>query len=170
MNADLTLELQLLGRSPGRYEFALSIRNDSPRRFLLPAPAITGLGFAREPDRQVAEWYTHDFVSAYWNGFALEPSAHREFTFRVVACSARQPPTDEDILAGRDDIWCVHIHPGAYVVTYTLRVDEAYFDADSHWDMQRLRRQAESERAEVWTGEAYSNEIQIVHEWSGPDT
>ncbi len=57
--------------------------------------------------------------------------------------------------------WCVKLPPGSYTVSFVFRVDKDYFDPDSHWRLDDLKRYATSLDAIAWQGEAVSNELQL---------
>jgi hypothetical protein len=159
----LCLHVRLHTQSQGRYEFVLAVRNEAAARLLIPLPEITGLRFRRRGDEREAEWRTFSFQTSNWAGMTLEPSEVREVNLKVVTCTARRPPTEQEIMLGRDDRWCIDLQPGTYDVAYRLRVDDFYFDPDSHYRLSQVRKIAASKAAEAWIGEAVSNEIRLVH-------
>jgi hypothetical protein len=156
MNSDVTLSVRLLDNSEGRYQLALAVRNESANRLLIPWPEIIGFRFQAVGGSKVANWGCSWLQSSSWGGGVLQPGEAREFVFSVVACSATPRPTE-------DDRWCVDLQPGAYDVSYRLQVDADYFDPDSHYRLPQMRREAESHSAEVWLGEAVSNELRLVY-------
>ena len=63
----------------------------------------------------------------------------------------------------RADTFCIELEAGEYDVSYRMSVDEDYFDADSHYQLPELRREAVRRGAVGWMGEAVSNRVRIVH-------
>ena len=163
MNTDVTLNIRLVEQSEARYLLAVTVRNESRRRLLIPWPEIIGFRFRADGGSAEAEWLTRTLQHSSWGGGVLDPDESREFTFNVVACSARRIPTGDEMISGRFDRWCVDLRPGAYAVSYRLQVDADYFDPDSHYRLPQLQREAESHSAEVWSGEAVSNELRLVY-------
>src|SRR4051794_5512158 len=90
MNGDVVLSICLLGQSEGRYQFALTVRNESATRLLIPWPQIPGFRFRAVGRPEEAEWFTSTLESSSWRGVVLKLGKAREFVFSVVACGARR--------------------------------------------------------------------------------
>ena len=163
MNDELSLVLRLFGQADGRYQFVLTVYNLSADRLLVPRPDVIGLRFRPAGSAEEAQWYTRTLQVSRWKGDVLNPSQALDVAFSAVACSARRPPTHEDVIADRFEPWCVELRPGAYDVSYRLSVDDNYFEPNSHYRLSNVRREAESRGARAWTGEAVSNELRVVH-------
>src|SRR6266550_5175045 len=81
MTGGLSLGIRLLGQSDGRYELALSFRNETASRVLIPLPESTGFRFRRVGEAADAEWRTWTFQTARWKAVLLEPSQGRELAY-----------------------------------------------------------------------------------------
>jgi len=167
MNSEVNLNIRLVDQSEGLYLLALTVRNDSASRLLIPWPEIIGFRFLRADDLQEAEWGTCVLEHTSWGGGVLTPGEAKEFVFRIVVGDAPEEPTDDELISGRWDLWCVDLRPGVYVVSYRLNVDVEYFDPDSHYRLPQLQREAEAHSAKVWLREAISNELRLVHTANG---
>jgi hypothetical protein len=162
MPPELALDIRVEDQAAGRYTIALTVYSQSSRTLLIPVPEITGLRFTRADDATDAEWFTRTLQHGPWHGVVLGPSERHEIQFSAVACSMRPPVTDADVMSDRFDRWCVDLRPGEYDLLYHLRVDEDYFDCDSHYRLPDLRHEAASRAAEVWVGETTSDRLQVA--------
>lgn len=164
MNHALSLTLELLEQAAWGFRFRLTARNDSAARLFLPLPEVIGLRFGNTATRQEAEWYTRSLVSAAGGGFTLVPGESWSVEWRVRPCSV-EPPVEEpgDYSDWDYRRWCVGLEPGSYLVWCQWRVDEDYFDPDSHMRLPDLEYAAEREGAVVWQGQSLSNRVQVVH-------
>lgn len=164
MNHALSLTLEVLEQAAWGLRVRVTVRNDSVTTLYLPPPDITGLRFGNMATRQVADWSTYCFVSAAGGEFALQPAESRSFVWRVRPCSVEPPADDAGISADFDYWrWCVGLEPGQYLAWYQWRVDEGYFDPDTHLTLPGLERAAAEAGAEVWRGQALSNRVQVAY-------
>ena len=162
MEGELALTIAMGSQSVGRWEFRLVVSNRSRRTLLIPEPQITGFRFRRSDSHAAAEWYTRTLQHGPWEGVVLVPGGRHESSFSIVACSRKPPVTDEEVMAGRFDRWCVDLRPGGHDVRYLLRMGEDYFDPDSHYRLPHVGDEARARSAEVWLGEATSNALSVV--------
>lgn len=164
MNYALSLMLELLEQAGWGFRFRVTARNDSTVKLFLPLPEVIGLQFGNTATRQVAGWGTNCFVSAAGGGFALQPGESWSVEWRVRPCSVDPPPEEPGDYSDWDyRRWCVALEPGAYLVWCQWRVDENYFDPDSHMRLPDLEHAAAREGAVVWRGQVLSNRVQVVH-------
>ena len=159
MDERLSLSIRLVKQSPDFLRLRLAIKNRSAAKLLLPFQEIIGLRFRATTTLKEAEWFTHTLLSTSFEGIPLEAGATRRFNFDVWPCDAAERCFGDD--AERRPRWCVALPPGSYSVSFTLRVNEDYFDPDSHWRLDDLKRYATSLGAIAWQGEAVSNELQV---------
>jgi hypothetical protein len=159
MNHKVSLELELLEQAADSLRFRLAVRNCSSVKLLFPYPEIRGLRFGNKASRQESEWYTQLLVSASWAGFTLQPGGIKAIEYRVRPCAVESPAEDDHTDYFR---WCVELPAGEYLAWFRFQVDEDYFCGDSHYHYEDLLREAESERAIVWTGEARSNRVHLA--------
>lgn len=160
MNHKIIVSLKLLEQSADCLRFKLTFRNNSEVNLFFPYPEIVGLQFVNKANMQVAEWYTCLLVSTSWAGFTLQSGSKESLQYRV------RPSTIE--LSNDDDLtdysrWCLKLPASEYLVWFQFEVGEDYFCRDSHFRYNDLLREAESERAVVWTGEVKSNRLHIAH-------
>lgn len=160
----MSLTLEVLEQAAWGLRVRLTVRNDSAVTLYLPPPDIIGLRFGNVATREVADWGTYCFVSASGGEFSLRPAEARSFEWRVRPCSV-EPPADDAAWYGDFDYsrWCVELVPGRYLAWYQWRVDEGYFNLDTHQTMAGLKRAATVEGAEVWRGQAISNRVQLSY-------
>ncbi|HVK07999.1 MAG TPA: hypothetical protein VM597_04390 [Gemmataceae bacterium] len=162
MNYALSLTLEVLEQAAWGLRVRLTVRNDSAAPLYLPPPDITGLRFGRTDTRQVADWVTTCFVTAAGGEFVLRPAESRSFEWRARPCAV-EPPADgpgPDFDYWR---WCVGLEPGRYLAWYQWRVDEGYFDPDTHQTLAGLERAAAGAGAEAWRGQVLSNRVQVAY-------
>jgi hypothetical protein len=153
------LTLDLIEQGFWGFHFCLTITNLSPDRLLLPHPEIHGLRFVSEVTRKEAEWDTCLLVSAKGVVIILNPGECRKLDWRVRPWEVERPGDDD----GSDYYrWGVDVSKGAYVVSFSWKVDGSYFDPDSHMELKDLEDWARDERARVWLGEALSNCVRVV--------
>jgi hypothetical protein len=126
---------------------------------LLPYSEIIGFRFESATDLEVRDWYTSSLVSASGGGFTIQPDELRPFDFLIRPCDLKPEPAEEDWDYRR---WCIDLPRGSYQVWYQYRVDEDFYDPDSHWQLPDLQRQAQEENAVVWLGQILSNRLQLV--------
>ena len=168
VNHALSLTLEMLEQAAWGLRVRLTVRNDSGATLYLPPPDITGLRFGNTATRQVADWGTYCFVSAAGGEFVLRPAESRSFVWRVRPHSVEPPADDAGMYADFDYYrWCVELVPGDYLAWYQWRVDEGYFDPDTHQTLPGLERAAAGAGAEVWRGQALSNRVRLAHAESG---
>src|SRR5687768_6661074 len=79
MNTDVTLNIRLADQSEGRYVLAVAVRNESPRRILIPWPEIIGFRFRAVGGSEEADWLTSTLQHSRWGGGVLQPGEAREF-------------------------------------------------------------------------------------------
>ncbi|HZZ82185.1 MAG TPA: hypothetical protein VFE62_27050 [Gemmataceae bacterium] len=164
MNHAVSLTLELLEQTAAEYSFRMTVRNESTVKLFLPFSDITGLKFRNTATGQMAEWSTHLFVSAAGGGFTLQANESRSVDWRVRPCSVEPPPeTPGDFSDWDYRRWCIGLEPGSYQVWFEWRVDEDYFDPDSHMRFPELECAAEREEAIVWRGVELSNRVPVVH-------
>ena len=160
MNHQISLSLDLLENAASELRFRLTLNNRSDVRLLFPAPEIIGIRFRNMATSEECEWYTSLFVSVSCGEFALNVGESRHFDWRVRPCGVERPKDwSGDFNYYR---WEVATPPGPYSVCYRWRMDENFFDGDSHCRLPDLQFAAEQQHAEVWLGEAVSNSIELV--------
>ena len=162
MNHALTLTLELLEQGAWGFRFRVTAPNDSAARLFLPLPEVIGLRFGNTATRQEAEWYTSSLVSAAGGGFTLKPCETWSVEWRVRPCPVEPPPKEPGDYSDWDyRRWCVALEPGTYLVWYQWRVDEDYFDPDSHMRLPDLEHLARQDGAVAWVGQALSNRLRV---------
>lgn len=156
---DLALSLELLKHVAESLEFRTTLRNLSSVKLLFPYPEIHELRFRNKATDRESEWYTEFFVSSDWGGFTLNPGEVKVIEYRVRPCGVESPTESDFTDYAR---WCVELPPGEYLVWFRYRVGKDYFCCDSHYHYDDLLREAKSEQAIVWSGEARSNQLHLV--------
>ena len=159
-----SLNLTLLETSP-RYEgtcisFKLQVANQGNTRLLLPYPTLVDLKFRNLSTSDEATWYTHLFVSSTGSAYALESRSVREFPLDVRCDEA----LDDKKRYHADEYyrWYLDAPPGEYSVAYHFKVDDDFFDPDSHWRFDQLTTSAAEHSAVPWKGSLVSNSISVI--------
>lgn len=160
MGHEIALTLDLLEQGTWGFRFRLTAINHATVRLLLPIPEIIGLRFVDATTRREAEWGTSMLVSSRGRAFTLRPGESNPFEFRVRPRGVPRPGSMADDFDYYR--WCVDVSAGGYRVSYRWRLDESFFDPDSHWRLPQLQREAEREQATVWLGEVESNSVAVV--------
>jgi hypothetical protein len=156
VNHHIILNLRIEKQASECLLLELSVQNDSRAKLLLPAPDLPNFEFHRAADGKLMEWYTDRLVNADWRGIILEPGAE-ELATHAARTSPRSGEDYEDGVR-----WHIPLEAGRYKVRVRCKIDEDYFDPDSHWRLTDLEREAVSKSAEVWLGDAFSNELEIA--------
>ena len=162
----LNLDLQLVEETSLQILFRLIVGNDAADKVLIPYPQIIGLEFTDAKGIH-AEWYTRLLVSARWSGVGLEPLERKPILFRVGPTAVPCPKDNDHSDYYR---WSVDLGPGRYAVKYVLAVNDDYFDGDSHYRLEDVRKAATNMSANVWTGKAESNVVNFEFKLPGPNT
>ena len=157
MNHEVLISLELLEQSDDCLRFEVTIHNNSKVKLLFPYPEIDSLRLVNKADMQELKWYLrylYTILYAEWSGFTLQPDDKRKLEFAVIPCDI-QPPRDEDL-------FCVEIPAGEYLVWFQFEVGKTYYCSDSRTNFDDLFKEAASERAVVWIGTAKSNRLHII--------
>lgn len=159
MNFDISLQLELIDQGDWGFLFRMTVQNHSHARLFLPFPEIVALEFEHTCTLRKQNWFTSLLVSAAFGGFVLEPERCRSIDWRVRPGDVQQSELNDHSDYYR---WCLELPPGEYRVRYLWKVDEDYFDPNSHAKMPQLVEWANFEQAAVWQGQVKSNSLRVV--------
>lgn len=159
MSDTLAMQMTLMSQSTECLEFRLAMRNTSSDKLLVPRPAINCLRFGNMATGKESRWRTRWLDSADWAGYFIDSGEVQTVDYQVRPCSVAKPARNTFSEYAR---CCVELSAAGYLVWLKFEVNQDYVCGDSHYRYADLVWEALSEEAQVWTGIAMSDRLNVV--------
>lgn len=149
----MEISLDYTADSPNPHTFRVAFHSVAGR-CLLPYPSVTGLTFADDSGKKVAEWRTRVLASVPCDDFVLRPGDRISFDLHA------------DINADSEDHrWVIDLPAGTYNVHFAYRVD-----GETDWYDFLAKRSRFAAMTPVWRGSVQSNAVRFtVHDTQQKD-
>ena len=125
---------------------------------VLADPKLASLRFTDRRNK-TRRWFNNAFVSASHFAFVLEPFGSQDFQLeaRYADIIPEIPNVDFDFQR-----FSVDLPAGACTVRYEYRIDDNFYDGDTHTRLSDLMEMADESNATAWTGEVVSNTLSVT--------